>query len=342
MKAIVKYGPEREDMACKDVPMPRPSYEKVLVKLKSAAICHTDVMIVNNEYKGRKPVPLPMVLGHEGAGIIAETTSESSAFKKGDRVSFEPLSGCRICNNCKNGNCNLCTDWAHVGITCDGVFAEYVTIPERSLHKLPDEVSFSEAALLEPIGLTARSIENVKPALGDTAAVIGPGPIGLLHVQALKASGCKVIVIGLDQDKFRLETAKTLGADHIINASKVNPAEAVNEYTDRLGLDIVIETASSPKALGTAFEIVGSKGRISAFGLYPEATVKFLDILRKGVTIYGDVGMLGRHFEKGIKWLKNRDIAAEPLITHRYRLEEGVEAFKTLKNPDVIKVIFEM
>ena len=341
MKAVVKYGRKREELACKDVPVPELTYDKVLVKLKSAAICHTDVMIVNGDYKGRKPVPIPIVLGHEGAGVV-EQVSENSSYKAGDRVSFEPLSGCRVCSNCRNGNCNLCTDWAHVGITCDGVFAEYVAIPETSLHILPDEVSFSDAALLEPLGLTARSLENVKPVLGDVAAVIGPGPIGLLHVQALKASGCKVIVIGLEQDKFRLDTAKKLGADLIINASKTDPVKAVNEYTNFLGADIVIETASSPKALCTAIDIIGSKGRLSAFGLYPEATVKFLNILRKGVTIYGDVGMLSRHFEKAIKWLKNADVSTAPLISHRFKLEEAAQAFEALHHAGVIKVIFEM
>ncbi|MGI6777410.1 MAG: zinc-dependent alcohol dehydrogenase [Acetivibrionales bacterium] len=342
MKALVKCSDGPEEIKYKEVPKPELECEKVLVKVKSAAICHTDVMIINNEYKGRKPVPIPLILGHEGAGIVEETYSKNSIFKAGDRVAFEPLSGCRKCNNCKNGYTNMCTDWDHIGITCDGVFAEYVTIPERTIHKLPDEINFSDAALLEPTGLTARSIENVKPVLGDIAAVIGPGPIGLLHVQALKASGCKVIVIGLEQDKYRLKVAEELGADLVINGSKVDPCESVNEYTNCQGVDIVIETASSPKALNTAFEIAGAKARVSAFGLYPEATVKFLNILRKGLTIYGDVGMLPRHFEKGIKWMKNGDILAKPLITHRYKLEEGVEAFRNLKNGNVIKAIFEM
>lgn len=342
MKALVKYSNKPGEIKCMDVPKPELECEKALIKMKSAAICHTDVMILNNEYKGRKPVPVPIILGHEGTGIVEEVYSKNCIFKPGDRVAFEPLSGCRRCNNCKKGYTNMCTDWDHIGITCDGTFAEYVAVPERCLHKLPDEISFSDAALLEPMGLTARSIENVKPVLGDIAAVVGPGPIGLVHVQALKASGCKVIVIGLEQDKYRLKVAEELGADLVINGSKINPLEAVNEYTGNQGVDIVIETASSPKALNTALEIAGAKARVSAFGLYPEVTVKFLDILRKGLIIYGDVGMVSRHLEKGINWLKNGDISAKPLISHRFKLEEGAEAFKNIKGGDVIKAIFEM
>jgi len=341
MKAIVKFGNRPEDIEYKDVPDPKPEFGKVLIRMKNTAICYTDISIVNGKYKGRKPLPIPMIPGHEGAGIVEESFS-GSLFRAGDRVSFEPVSGCRICNNCLTGNVNMCTNWDHIGITCDGTFAEYVVVPERSIHKLPDEVEFVEAAALEPIGLAARSIEYVKPVLGDVAAVVGPGAIGLLHVQALKASGCRVIVIGIDKDAFKFQVAEKLGADLIVNISKENASEAVAEYTHGLGVDIAIETASSPLALNTVFDVIGAKGRVALFGLYPEANIRILDIVRKGVSIYGDAGILGRHFSKAVKWLQNGYVRAKPITTGVYPLQDGVQVIQKQESGETIKTIFEM
>lgn len=342
MKAIVKFGPNAGDVKYTDMPMPKPEQGRALIKVKNAGICHTDITIINNEYKGRKPVPIPIILGHEGAGIIEELYSTNSCFKKGDRVAFEPLSGCSSCLNCKSGNYNMCTDWDHIGITYNGTFAEYIAIPETSIHKLPDEVSLSEAAVLEPLALTVRSLENIRPVLGDVAAIVGPGPIGLLHVQALKASGCRVIVIGLNQDEYRLKLASLIGADHVINASLTDPVSGVYDYTNGRGADIVIETASSPAALKTAFDLIGVKGRLSSFGLYPEVTIKYLDILRKGITVYGDVAMVSRHFAKAINWLKNKHVSTGHIISETVTLEDGIKAFEKMKLGNVSKIIIEM
>ncbi len=343
MKAIV-HGKKPGSMEIKDVPRPKPEADEVLIKIKATGVCHTDVSILNNEYDpaGRPSVPVPVILGHEGAGVVAELGSRVNSVEKGNRVGFEPLSGCGVCRNCKKGNKNMCMNWTHLGITCDGTFAEYVTVPAKSVHKLPDNVSFADAAFLEPIGLTVRSLEHVKPFVGDVAAVVGPGSIGLFHVQALKSAGNKVIVVGLDQDKFRFEIAKELGADHIVNISKEDPKEIINEITDGQGADIVIETASSPKALQTAYDIVGVNGRVSTFGLYKEATIKPVNILRKGVTIYGDVALLTKHFLRAIKWVSEEKVVAEPLITKRFKLDQAKEAIEALESGETVKALFEL
>lgn len=341
MKAIIKYNEKANSLAVRDMPKPEPGPGEVLIQIKATGICHTDVTILMNEYKGRKPVPIPIILGHEGAGIVVEN-GRATYYKVGERVAIQPLSGCGKCYNCKNGDENMCTDWKHIGITCNGTFAEYVTVPEKSLHLLPDSISFADAAFLEPIGLTVRSLEHVKPMLGDIAAVVGPGSIGLFHVEALKASGSKVIVIGLNQDKYKFEIARKLGADYIINASEVDVLEEVKKITNGRGVDVVIETASSPKALLTAYDIVGTRGRISSFGLYPEATIKPVDILRKGATIYGDVGQLTRHFMRAIRWVEDKKVLATPLISGKYSLDQAKEAFQSLDKGNAVKVLFEL
>ena len=343
VKAIVKYDSLPGHMEVRDVPVPQPKAGEILVRIKATGICYSDISILDGKYKGRKPVPIPVIMGHEGAGIVAELGEGVDNVEEGDRIGFEALFGCGRCYNCRNGNKNMCSDWGHVGITCDGTFAEYIIVPAELAHKLPDSVSFADAAFLEPISLTVRSLGHVQPMVGDSAVIIGPGSIGLFHLQALKSAGCApIILIGLEQDKHRFEIGKKLGADHIITIGKDDPVEAVNDLTEGRGADIVIETANSPSALSLAIDVAASKGRLSMFGLYPEATIKPLRILREGLTLYGDVALLPRHFIRAIRWVEYKKVVAEPLITKRFTLDQADEAVKTFRVGDVVKVLFEV
>ncbi|UCF99552.1 MAG: alcohol dehydrogenase catalytic domain-containing protein [Spirochaetaceae bacterium] len=343
MKAIVKTDQKAGSFAVKDIPVPKPKAMEVLIQIKATGLCYTDMSILNGQYKGRKPVPIPMIMGHEGAGIIAEVGAEVSTLEVGQRVGFEALGGCGRCYNCRTGNKNMCTDWNHIGITYDGTFAEYMVIPESLLHVLPDDVEFADAALLEPLGLVVRSIEHIQPVIGESAVIVGPGTVGLLHLQALIAAGVsKLIVVGLDVDKFRFGIAEKLGATHIVNGSKEDPVDAVLNITDGLGADIVVETASSPKVWDFLLDIVAAKGRISPFGLYPESGFKPLALIRKGVTIYGDVAFLQRHFIRAIRWLESGKVSGQALVTKRFSLDQAQEAFDAFKHKETVKCLFEL
>jgi threonine dehydrogenase-like Zn-dependent dehydrogenase len=343
MKAIVKTGAIPGTYKVMDRPVPKVRAGEVLINIKATGLCYTDVSILNGLYKGRKPVPDPVILGHEGAGIIAELGAAVNGLSVGDRVAFEPLGGCGICHNCRTGNKNMCSDWNHVGITDDGTFAEYMVIPAKQIHLLPDSIDFADAALLEPLGLVARSIEHVRPQVGETAVIIGPGTVGLLHLQVLKASGVtRIIVIGLESDKIRFEIAKELGATHIVNASTEDPVEAVLEITKGLGADILVETASSPKVWDYMLDLVASKGRLSCFGLYPEAKFQPLKVIRSGITIYGDVAFLERHFIQAINWLETGKVSGQALVTKRFSLDEAELAFEAFRAKDTVKCLFEI
>jgi threonine dehydrogenase-like Zn-dependent dehydrogenase len=342
MKAIVKFEDKPNAVKVMDRPKPAVGPNDVLVGIKATGICYTDVSIMKGEYKGRKPVPIPVILGHEGSGVVAEVGKDAKGFKVGDRVAFEALNGCGHCLNCRNGNKNMCTDWSHIGITCDGTFAEFICLPEIMVHKLPAAVSFADAAVLEPLSLVVRSLEHVKPFAGETAVVIGPGSVGLLHLQALKASGvAKVIVIGIEKDRKRFETAEALGADRLVFSDKEDPVKAVMDATGGLGADIVIETANHPVVWDYLLDIVAARGRISPFGLYPEAKIKPLALIRKGATIYGDVALLPRHFVRAINWLETKTVSGEKLITKRFAFDQVDEAMKTFYGGETIKVLFE-
>ncbi len=342
MKAIVKTEQTAGSFAVTDIPVPKPKATEVLIQVKATGLCYTDMSILNGEYKGRKPVPIPMVMGHEGAGVITGVGEEVSTVEIGQRVGFEALSGCGKCYNCRTGNKNMCTDWNHIGITYDGTFAEYVLVPEILVHILPDNVELVDAALLEPLSLVVRSLEHVKPVIGESAVIIGPGTVGLLHLQALVSSGVsKLIVVGLDVDAIRFGIAEKLGATHIVNASNEDPADAVARITGGRGADIVIETASSPKVWDFLLDVVAAKGRISAFGLYPESNFKPLAMIRKGVTIYGDVAFLQKHFIQAIHWLESGKVSGQALVTKRFSLNEAREAFEAFKHKETVKCLFE-
>lgn len=343
MKAIVKTSQEAGAFEVKEVPVPKPGRGEILVQVKAASLCYTDVAILNNKYKGRRPVPIPIIMGHEGTGVVASLGEGVDNVSAGDRVGLEVVYGCGYCINCLNGNGNMCPNWRHIGITYDGIFADYVVVPARAAHKLPDNVSFIDAACLEPISLTVRTMEQVKPIVGDTVAIFGPGAIGLFHLQAFKAAGAgQVIMIGIDQDVKRFEKAKELGADHIVNADREDVAKRVRELTDGLGADIVVETASSPAVFPLAIEVAAARGRVSFFGLYPEATVSPLTIARSGLKIFGDAGSLPRYFVRAVRWLKYEKVRARPLATRLFRLDEAKEALEASRMGEVAKVIFEL
>ncbi len=342
MKAILKYEDKAGKVAVQNIPEPDPNPGEVKVNIKAAGLCYSDVAIINNRYVGRRPVPIPIVLGHEGAGIVAALGEGVSNLRLGDHVAIEPLRGCGVCHDCRSGNENMCGDWHHIGITCDGTFADYVCVSEKKVHKLPEGVSFTDAACLEPIGLTVRTLETVKPMVGETVAIIGPGSLGFFHLQAFKAAGAgKIIIIGRGHHHERFQIAAQLGADHTVYGTAEDIVRQVMETTGGKGVDIAVETANTPEATSLAIEIAGNRGRIALFGLYPEAKISPLKILRKGITLFGDVSQLDRHFMRAIKWVESGKVLAAPLVKRPYTLEECKEALESSRSKITVKVLFE-
>jgi threonine dehydrogenase-like Zn-dependent dehydrogenase len=343
MKAIVKVKGEAGAVEVRNLPMPEPKPGEVLVKMGASGICYSDVMIYKGLYKGRSPLPFPLIMGHEGAGIVSALGQGVTSLKVGDKVSLLPIWGCGHCGNCVDGSPNLCTGWTHLGITRGGTFAEYVTVPAFTAFKVPDSVSMTNAACVEPINLAVRTFEHLKPQLAETVAIVGPGAIGLFHVQAFKAAGAaKVIVIGLDQDAKRFEMAKKLGADHIVNGSKVDVVKEVKELTGGLGCDIVVETASHPSTVGLAIDLAAAKGRVMLFGLYPEATISPLSMVRNGLQVWADTASIPRWFRRGIRWVEYGKVTAEPIVSRPFRLDEVNEAFEAFKTGEAAKILFVM
>jgi threonine dehydrogenase-like Zn-dependent dehydrogenase len=343
MKAIVKISADAGAVEVRELPMPEPGLGEVLVKMGASGICHSDVMIYKGSYKGRSPLPFPLIMGHEGAGVVAGLGQGVKSLQVGDKVSLNPIWGCGQCGNCLNGAPNMCTSWTHLGITRDGTFAEYLVVPAFTAFTVPDSVSMIDAACVEPINLVVRTFEHIKPQLAETVAIVGPGAIGLFHVQAFKAAGAaKVIVVGLDQDAKRLEMARKLGADHIVNGSQVDVVTEVKALTGGLGCDIVVETASHPSTVGLAINLAAAQGRVMLFGLYPEATISPLNMVRSGLQVWADTASIPRWFRRGIRWVEYKKVTAEPIVSRPFTLDEVKEAFEFFKAGDAAKVLFVM
>ncbi len=342
MKAIIKARDEAGGVEVADIPVPKVGPGDALVKIHATGICYSDVTIKKNTYIGRKPVPIPMVMGHEGAGEIVEVGDGVDPERVGERVALEPMAGCGTCHQCITGHPNMCASWDHIGITRDGTFAEYISIPSRQVHRIADGVSYPAASLTEPFGLVVRTLEQVKPMLGETATIVGPGSIGLLHLLAFKAAGlAKVIMVGLAADAPRFAIAEKLGADACIAVDKEDVAEVIQKLTGEPGTDIVVETASSPKATELALALVAPRGRAALFGLYPKAEFSPVQFARSGVTAFGDVAQVTRHFVGSLRIMASGVINFEPVITHRLTLDQVEEAFEATKEGNAVKVVFE-
>jgi len=258
MKAAVLYG--KGDMKIKNVDTPQMKDDEVLIRVKAASICGTDVHF----YKGEMETNTPRILGHDFSGIIEETGKDVKGFSKGDKVIAEIVRYCGDCHFCKIGNYQLCVNAVYMGFEVDGAFAEYVVAPAKNVFKIPDNVSFEEAAIMEPVALALHVMDFVQPKIGETMAVLGQGPVGLVQTQVAKLSGMRVVAI--EPTEERLKLAKEFGADYLVNPNKENVKDAVSKVTGGLGVDCSVEAVGLQKTVDQAMEITRKGGKVIIVG----------------------------------------------------------------------------
>jgi L-iditol 2-dehydrogenase len=330
MKAVIKTKPE-VGVEIKDVPNPILEDNSVLIKVDAAAICGTDVSMYKYSPGFAGYAKIPVILGHEFSGLVSDTGDDVKEFKIGDRVVSESILYCNECSYCNIKKTNLCTSFKVLGVHLDGAFADYVSVPKNLVHKIPSNISSLEASLLEPLSVvyhatTKRSV--VSP--GDFAVVIGPGPIGILAAQMLRVRGAsEILVTGLEVDTTRLDLAKNLDFNVLV-ADEDNVEDYVKNMTDGLGADIVIEAAGNPKALSQAFQIVRKGGQITMVGISPKSgEIPSTPAVRKEIRVQGSFVFTWEDLEASIRLLEKRQVETEPLITHKFTLDNAEEALKT-------------
>ncbi|MBQ9321818.1 MAG: alcohol dehydrogenase catalytic domain-containing protein [Eubacterium sp.] len=334
MKALVKENRDR-GFTFKETEKPVPGPGEVLIRVRAAAICGTDMhyYLWNDAAEGfssKFNLQFPMIPGHECAGDVEEVGSGVTSIKKGDRVTLETHIPCGHCFNCMNDEPHNCQNMKIYGTSCDGCFAEYAVAPESIVFRLPDEVSYEDGALFEPAGVAMRAVERADLLPGDTVLVSGSGPIGLLTIQMLYASGAGK-VIATDLDEYRLKLAKSLGAI-AVNSAKENLADVIRrECAQRGGVDVIIETTGAAVVYQDLFSYLRNEGHIVTVG-HPGKPV-MINIMEainlKGATMRGVFGRkIWGTWWKVASLVKNKKVDLCKVVTHRFALRDGNQAFE--------------
>ena len=253
MKAILLK--DKEEISIQEVPKPVPAEDEVLVRVEAAGLCGSDFHI----YHGTYPAKYPLIQGHEFSGVIEAVGERVSGWQPGQRVTADPNIYCHHCYYCLKDQENMCENAEASGVTRNGAFAEYVAVPASQLYELPDNISFEDGAMIEPLACVLYGVKRLKPEYGSRAIIFGAGPMGLLLLKALKTGGISRLAV-VDIDGECLERAKALGATDVYGSA----AEAKEEFPR--GFDVVVDATGNPKVIGAMFTVAAKRARILQFG----------------------------------------------------------------------------
>lgn len=331
-------------MVVKEVPTPTVDDNSILVKVKACAVCGSDIRIFHS---GNSRVSTPQILGHEMSGEVCEVGKNVTKFKAGDRVAIGADVPCGECVFCEAGIGNNCQINYAMGYQFAGGFAEYVllnriVINYGPVHKIPDHVSYDEAALAEPLGCVLNALELSNIKLGDTVVIIGAGPIGCMIIQVARLMGAtKVIVV--QRSRPRLEFARKFGADVYICSSEEDGIARVLEETAGLGADVVITSNPSPEAQVDALKMAKNRARVNLFGGLPkDKSLVTLDtniIHYKELFVHGAHGQMPIHHLKAVELIASGAINANSYISHSFSLDQIHEAFAVAEGHSGMRVV---
>jgi L-iditol 2-dehydrogenase len=348
MRAAVLHG--KSDWRVQDYPVPTPGTLEVLMKVYACSICGTDPRVIKDGWPGM-PAFGSFIPGHEYSGQIVAIGPGVTEFKVGDRVAIESHKGCGHCVNCKQGRYTICLNYGkpetghrHYGFTANGGYAQYAVNHVSTLYHISDSVSYEEAGLVTTAACVHFALDNVGGLLGgETVAVLGPGPIGLMGVQLVKALGAtKVILTGTRYE--RLNVGKALGADVIVNIHEQDAVEVVRAETGGLGADLVLECSGSPEAAAQAIEMCRRGARISFIGdPHVNATINLRKFVLDDLRAAGVRGEGMADCRRSLAFLGAGKIVAKPMITHRFPLEDVNEALQTFiqRKGGALKVVVQ-
>lgn len=338
----MKVAKGQENIEIRDIDVPAiPADDWVLIKVKAAGVCGTDLHIWHDQF----PYWPPVVLGHEFSGVIAETGKKVIGFEPGDRVVAEPHSyACGVCELCRQGKIQICESKRSPGWGINGAFTDYLVMPYTLLHKIPDDVSFELAALAEPVAIAIHQVaERGKIECQDFVVVIGAGPIGILAAFVAKSCGAsKVAMVGVSAgERVRFDIAKKLGTDYIINVEKENAVERIMELTHGRGADIVVETSGASPAIAQSVEMVKKCGRITAIGINSKEMTGFpwTRAVHKVIDIAFNMSSSYTSWDRSLSLISNTKQLMGSLITHKTNIDEWEHVFRELESEDGCKAL---
>ena len=329
-----------------DIPVPEIGEDEMLVRVRAASICGTDLRILQHGHHKLQPGQ-KTVLGHEFSGTIEAVGRRVQSYHVGQRVGVAPNIGCGHCGQCIAGRANMCPDYSAFGINFDGAHAEFVRLPARAISQgnvmpLADEVSFEEAALTEPFSCVINGNAACQISLGDTVLIFGAGPIGLLHLMLAKLSGAGVLIV-TDLIDERLEKARKLGADHVINPQICDMKEAVLDLTCGQGANVIVTACPVHSVQEESIELAAPFGRICFFGGLPHErpriTINSNLIHYRNLIVTGVTGGSNADYKKGLRLLVEKKINLTDVVSATYPLSQAAEAFQTALTGRALRII---
>ena len=324
-----------------EVPTPEVGADELLVRVAACGICGSDVHGYDGSSGRRIP---PLVMGHEAAGVVEAVGSAVESFARGERVTFDSTVYCGECANCKRGAVNLCDRRQVLGVSCGdyrraGAFAEFVAVPARICYRLPENLDFAEAAMLEAVAVAIHAVKLGQVGANDAALVIGAGTIGILTLQALRAAGCKRVFV-TDVDEQRLATAKQLGATEIL-LSDATLQEQILRLSGGEGVDVALEAVGRNETVAAAIDAARKGGTVVLIGnITPQVTIHLQKVVSRQIRLQGSCASAGE-YPQAIEWMASGAIDVKPLISAVAPLEEGAQWFQRLhaREANLLKVV---
>lgn len=340
MKALVKKHAS-PGLWLEDVALPTISETDVLIKIKKTAICGTDVHIYQWDEWAERTIRTPMVIGHEFVGEVVEIGSRVKTLKVGDRVSGEGHLVCGHCRNCRSGKMHLCPHTIGLGVNRPGCFAEYLSFPAENLYLVPQGVSDDQASFLDPLGNAVHTALSYN-LLGEDVLITGAGPIGMMAVAIARHAGAKNVVI-TDLNDYRLDIAKSMGADAAVNITRESLKEVMPKLGIKYGFDVILEMSGNARALSSAIDVAFHGAKIALLGILPKHTeIDWHQVIFKGLFIKGIYGreMFDTWYKMGAMLQSGLDVS--PVITHKFAFEDYQKGFEAMISGNCGKVILEL
>lgn len=335
MKALLLTAPSKLELV-DNFPDPQPAADEVVVRIRACGICGSDIHGWDGSSGRRNP---PLIMGHEAAGEVVAAGPRVTAWRAGDRVTFDSMISCGTCRFCREGQTNLCENRRVVGVAPveykqHGAFAERLAIPDRILYRLPDTLSFEQAAMVEPVSIAIHAIQRTKITPQTTAVVIGSGMIGLLVIQALRWAGAKQI-IAVDLADNRLALARQLGATHAINSGKTDATAEVMKITDGLGAEVSFEVVGFTPTLNLALNVLKRGGTCVLVGNLSPKTQDFplQAVVTKEISLIGSCASAGE-YPLCLDLIARGVINVQPMIEAVAPLKDGAGWFEKLSAKD--------
>ncbi len=343
MKAIVKTAPGPGNLAYTDFKDPEVRPGQVVIEVRATGLCGTDLSLYHwaeSMVQQFKP-EIPMVMGHEFAGVVSELGPGVTGLRVGDRVTANPMMYCGQCYFCKSGRQSICDNRPMLGLGLNGCFARFLAVRQENVYPLPPEASFEAAAMSEVLCVALHALDRIPLGPGDTAAVVGAGPMGFLVLLAARAAGVsRLVMTGLSADRDRLKVAQSFGVQTIV-VDEADPAEAVRDLTRGLGADVVFECAGHPSGVPQALALVRKGGRIGVLGQgYADSAFNTAIVCYREVELIGVRAYDPKTWHRSYDVLASRQFPLEALVTHRLPLEEAARGIELMKSRQGLKIMF--